>query len=527
MYSNLIHQYYSAMKKYSKFLLLFIAMGLFLTNCSNDDIVPNVEPETENPETEEPKTAEDYPVQNFMWQTMNFFYFWQADVPNLADNKFSDLEDTEYVTFLASEENPTDFFYNDLTYRHRQSVGNNAAIDRFSVVNENYKDLVNALQGISQSNGLEFNLYLNDDDFGVYGVVTYIMINSDASTKDIKRGDVFVGVDGQNLNIDNYIDLLFGDASDYVLNMADIAGDEIENNGKEVSLDKIVNFSENPILINKVIEQGDKKIGYLMYNGFLAAYDDELNDAFGEFAAQGIDDLIMDFRYNPGGRVSSAVQIASSVYKTDTTEIFLQPRLNKNLQDTFFGEPDKFTDVTIDSKTPLNELGLSRVYVITTGSTASASELVINGLEPFIDVIQIGTKTTGKSEFSNTLVDDPDGFFLYNLEREQFINPDNQWALQPLLGKNANADGFSEYENGLIPDFEIRENIENLGILGDENERMLAFTLSKISGETAKLRLEPAFPTNYMTNSKMFKPARDNMFMDGLLKVSALTSKQK
>jgi C-terminal processing protease CtpA/Prc len=292
-------------------------------------------------------------------------------------------------------------------------------------------------------------------------------------------------------------------------------------------LDKIGDFSENPILINKVIEQGDKKIGYLMYNGFLAAYDDELNDVFGDFAAQGIDDLIMDFRYNPGGRVSSAVQIASSVYKTDTTEIFLQPRLNKNLQDTFFGEPDKFTDVTIDSKTPLNELGLSRVYVITTKSTASASELVINGLEPFIDVIQIGTKTTGKSEFSNTLVDDPEGFFLYNSERERFINPDNQWALQPLLGKNANADGFSEYENGLVPDFEIRENIENLGILGDENERMLAFTLSKIAGETAKLRLEPAFPTNYMTNSKMFKPARDNMFMDGLLKVSALTSKQK
>src|SRR5680860_1353201 len=314
------------MKKYMKFLLVFVAMGLFLTNCSNDDnILPDVEPEQEKPKPEETKTAADYPVQNFMWQAMNLFYFWQADVPNLADTKFSDFEDPNYISFLASEDNPTDFFYNDLTYQHSQSVGNDAAIDRFSAVNENYKDLVNALQGISQSNGLEFNLYLNDDDFGVYGVVTYIMPNSDASLKEIKRGDIFIGVDGQNLNLNNYINLLFGDASSYTLTMADIDGEVIADNGKLVSLDKIVNFSENPILIHKVIEQGDIKIGYIMYNGFLAAYDDELNDVFGDFSTQGIDELILDFRYNPGGRVSSAVQIASSIYKTDTTAIFIRP----------------------------------------------------------------------------------------------------------------------------------------------------------------------------------------------------------
>ncbi|SDE66101.1 Peptidase family S41 [Pricia antarctica] len=511
-----------------KSLLVCIAMGLFLTSCSNDDnILPDVEPEQEKPQPAETKTAADYPVQNFMWQAMNLFYFWQSDVPNLADNKFSDLEDPDYISFLDSEDNPTDFFYKDLTYQHEQSVGNNAAIDRFSVVNENYKDLVNALQGISQSNGLEFNLYLNDDGFGVYGVVTYVMLNSDASTKDIKRGDVFVGVDGQNLNIDNYISLLFGDASSYILNMADIAGKDIVNNGKAISLDKIVDFSENPILVHKVIEQGDKRIGYLMYNGFLAAYDDELNDVFGDFSAQGIDELILDFRYNPGGRVSSAVQIASSIYKADTTAIFIQPSVNKNLQDTFFGQPDKFTNVTIDSETPLNELGLNRVYVLTSRSTASASELVINGLEPFVDVVQIGTTTTGKSEFSYTLVDDPQGAFLYDPQRIQFINPDNQWALQPLLGKNANADGFSGYENGLVPDFEIREDIENLGVLGDENERMLAFTLSVITGNTAKSSFQAVLSVDYLTNSKMFKPAGDNMFMDGLIKPSALTSIQK
>lgn len=514
------------MKMFSKFyFFLFLSVGLLFTNCSNDDdIVPEVEPEQEKPKPEELRTAADYPVQDFMWQAMNLFYFWQAEVPNLADNKFSDLESPEYVSFLASEDNPTDFFYNDLCYQHRQSVGYDAGIDRFSGVSENYKDLVNALRGVSQSNGLEFQLYLDDDDFSVYGVVWYIMPNSDASAKDIKRGDIFKGVNGQDLNNGNYIPLLFGDDTNYVLNMADIVDGRPKGNGRDVSLAKIRDFSENPILINRVISHDDKKIGYLMYNGFLSDYDDELNTVFGEFLAQGIDELILDFRYNPGGRVSSAVQIASSIYKTDTTAIFLQPRVNKNLEGTFFSQPDKFTDVTIDSKMPLNELGLSRVYVITTINTASASELVINGLEPFVDVVQIGTNTTGKSEFSYTLVDDPEGAFLYNPEREQFINTDNQWALQPLLGKNANADGFSEYENGLIPDFEIKEDIENLGVLGDEDERMLAFTLSIISGETAKGFIDDVLPVNHLTNSKMFKPARDNMFMDGMLKSTVLTS---
>ncbi len=509
------------MKKYLQFLLLFIAMGLFLTNCSTDDnILPDVEPVQEDL-----KTAADYPVQDFMWRAMNFWYFWQADVPNLADDKFPNLESSEYVAFLASEDNPSNFFYNDLTYQHKESVGNANATDRFSRANENYKDLVNALRGISQSNGLEFQLYLDDDEFSVFGVVWYVLPDSDASTKDIKRGDIFTGVNGQNLNNDNYFQLLFGDATSYVLNMAEIVNDRPVGNGKEVSLDKIQDFSENPILINKVIPQGDKKIGYLMYNGFLAAYDDNLNTVFGEFAAQGITELVLDFRYNPGGRVSSAIQIASSVYKKDTTAIFLQPRLNKNLQNTFFGQPERFADVTTESKTPLNDLNLSRVYVLTTRATASASELVINGLEPFIDVVQIGTTTTGKSEFSVTLVDDPEGGFLYGDEREQFINPDNQWALQPLLGKNANADGFSGYENGLVPDFEIREDIENLGVLGDINERMLAFTLSVISGNTAKRGFEDVLPTTYLTNSKMFKPAGDNMFMDGLIEPLSLTSK--
>ncbi|MBT2161057.1 S41 family peptidase [Zobellia barbeyronii] len=492
-----------------KYLLLFLVTGFLFISCKNDD---NIFPE-------EVKTAADYPAQHFMYQVMNEWYFWQADVHNLADDKFGGSNDPDYISFLASESNPSDFFYNDLAYNHKESVGDNAsATDRFSIAVENYKDLVNSLQGISSSNGLEFNLYRASNN-DIFGVVTYILPDSDASAKDIARGDVFNGVDGQALTDSNLGDLLFGDNASYTLNMADFSGDSVIGNGKEVALTKIENFSENPIHINKIIEQNGKKIGYLMYNSFLAAYDDQLNTVFGEFKAENIDELILDFRYNGGGRVTSAIQMASAVYGTETDQLFLRARYNNKKMAILAGD-DNFTDKTFDSKIDLNTLNLKKVYIIATDRTASSSELVMNGLAPYVDVVHIGEVTVGKSEFSNTFVDDPDpstGYF-YTGNNDSNINPNNQWGIQPLLGKNENADGFSDYENGLIPDYEIPEDIENLGMLGDVDEPLLALTLSVISGNTAKRNFNHGSFSKSFAHSRIFSLTNNSMVMDGLLK---------
>jgi hypothetical protein len=444
-----------------------------------------------------------------MWKAMNIWYFWQADVPDLADSRFTSDED--YTAFLLTESEPADFFDNKLRFSE----------DRFSFYNDDYKELTNNLSGVSRSNGVEYGLFVFPDSDDIFGYVRYIIPNSDASTKDIARGELFTGVDGQTLNRNNYRDLLNGENATYILNMADIADGVITPNGKEVSLTKEEALVENPVFITTSFQIQDKNIGYLMYNGFTNEFDEDLNDAFGQLKAAGVTDLVLDMRYNSGGSVNSSRLLSSMIYGTKTDELYIRQRWNPKIQAAFTADdPNALEDYfasTTGAGTPINTLNLNKVYVLTTGSTASASELVINGLNPYIEVIKIGTTTTGKNEFSLTLVDDPsrDGApFVYTPSRESQINSKNNWAIQPLVGRNENAVGFSDYTAGFDPEFELQEDLENLGVLGNINEPLLARAIDEILGITSKRDFTVKTPVNLISSSKMMRPLKDNMILD-------------
>lgn len=480
-----------------KFLVLFgIAL---IISCSKDD-------DLNLPDTINPDSSAAVEVQDFMWKSMNFWYYWQADVNDLADDRFINTQEgrAEYTAFLDSGENPAAFFESKLRYIE----------DRFSFYNSDYRELTNSLAGISRSNGLEFGLVRFEGSDNVFGFVRYIVPNSNAATAQIQRGDLFTGVDGQALTIDNYTSLLFGQNNTYTLNMADFVNGAVVPNDVEVTLTKEEALQENPIFISKSFEIGGENIGYIMYNGFTNEYDDELYAAVESLKSSGITNLVLDLRYNPGGSVNSTRLLASMIYGTNTSDVFLRKRYNDRLQEQFTDKQlevyftDKIGDQTI------NSLGLSKLYVLTTSGSASASELLINSLEPYMDVIQIGDVTRGKNEFSTTLVDDRDNSYLYTPSRVNKINPDNQWALQPLIGRNENADGFSEYTSGLQPDILLKEDYGNLGILGDQNEPLLARAIQAITGQTSKRDFTVDHPIDIMSSSTMFSPFNDKMVDD-------------
>ncbi|WP_291864424.1 S41 family peptidase [Maribacter sp.] len=482
-----------------KYFLLFLSVGLLFTSCNNDD--DNFAPD-------------EIVVQDFMWKAMNYWYFWQADVANLADDKFSNTgNDQAYLDFLASETDPGNFFDNKLSFSE----------DRFSFYSDDYTELTQALSGISKSNGLEFGLVAFSEGENIFGYVRYIIPNSDAATKDINRGELFTGVNGTTLTRTNYVDLLFGDADTYTLNMASInTNNEVEPNDKEVTLTKLEGLAENPVFLSKTFEINGEKIGYLVYNGFTNEYDEGLNNVFGDFKTAGVTNLVLDLRYNPGGSVNTARLLSSMIHGTNTTDVFLRQRWNNKLQSEFSENQlvDKFGDKTSNGAA-LNRLNLSKVYVLATNGSASSSELVMNGLAPYIDVVHIGEKTKGKNEFSITMVDDSGNNYIYSKARENKINTKNRWAIQPLVGRNENADGFSDYTTGLVPDIELEEDLANLGVLGEQNEPLLARAIQEITGVSGKRDFTVKMPAKVLTDSKMFSVLKDNMFLDKPLNIGS------
>ncbi len=361
------------MKSIYKLLIFFLFTSLILSSCTDDDDSLNV-----------PQNLE---IQNFIWKGLNLYYLWQEDVPDLADDRFENQ--TQLNDFLSTYSDPKTLF-DDLRV--------NPNIDRFSVLVNDYVALENLFQGIAKSNGMEFTFRLKpSSETEVYAVVNYVIPNSDAASKNVVRGMIFSGINGQSFNTTNFRNLISSDV--YTINLADFNGGAITPNGQSIELVKS-ELTENPVFLTEVIEKNNKKIGYLMYNGFTANYDLELNQAFGNFKNQGVTELVLDLRYNGGGSVTTATRLASMITGQFTGQLFAKQQWNSKIQ-AFFEEnnPGQLVNNFTDNigNTALNSLNLNRVYILTTGGTASASELVINGLKPYIEVIQIGTTTIGKN----------------------------------------------------------------------------------------------------------------------------------
>ncbi|MFT4612673.1 MAG: carboxyl-terminal processing protease [Glaciecola sp.] len=406
-------------------------------------------------------------INDFVWKGMNAVYLYKGEIPDLANDRFTSNED--YGDYLNSFSDPQDLF-NSLIHQPE-------TVDRFSRLLTNYIEFEQLLAGTSKSNGLEFNLYLEPgSDTEVFGIIRLVLNTSVASNLGLQRGQVFDAVDDTQLNINNLNELLGQDT--YTLNF----GTYNDNDTEAVDDDTITSttdsqtltketYTENPVHQVDIIDVDGENVGYLVYNGFNRNFDNQLNAAFAELQASNVQHLVLDLRYNPGGSVLSASYLGSMITGQFTGDIYSKLVYNNDLQSA----NTNFNFVNSFDGSPINSLNLNTVYVLTTNRSASASELVINSLSAYINVVQIGDFTTGKTQASVTIYDSPD------LSSNE-INPNHTYAMQPLVANSINVNDVAVPGNGLPPDISLLESPRNFGTLGNINEPLLAAAIAEIQG---------------------------------------------
>ena len=478
------------MKILKTLALVFVVCGL-ATSCFNDDRDDNLILASE--------------INDFVWKGMNVVYLYKDNIPDLANDRFS--SDQVYADYLNSFSTPEDLF--ESVIYQRQTV------DKYSWIVDDYIALEQLFSGIVTSNGMMFGLrFIPGSSTDVFGYVRYILPNTSAESQGLQRGDVFYAIDGTPLTESNFSSLLSAD--NYSISLAtynnngtpETSDDTVIPGTESVSLSKMP-YTKNPVYKTEIIDVGGENVGYLMYNGFTADFDSQLNTAFGNFLSNNVQHLVLDLRYNPGGSVNTAILLSSMITGQFTGEIYTTEQWNSELQAAFQAENPEFLInrfTNNDDGVSLNSLNLSKVYILTTGSSASASELVINSLDPYINVVQIGTTTTGKYQASITLYDS-DGF------GKEGANPNHTYALQPLVLKSLNAVGNTDYDDGLFPDITLAEDIGDLGILGNVSEPLLAAALADIQG-SGRISYPILQDVKLLGDSNDFIPFAKDMYID-------------
>lgn len=430
-------------------------------------------------------------VNDFVWKGLNSWYNWQANVPALDDAKDNNID--EYYAFLNTYTQPEALF-DALLF----DKGNT---DRFSWIVDDYVALNNQFQGISTAFGFRLQPVQINSEGDIIIYLRFVSPNSPADNANIVRGDIINAIDGTELNATNYSSLAenFNNPTVTLSFVDEDQGDLIPLGDKTITAAVI---ADNPVYLTKVFNDvNGRKVGYLVYNRFSFSFNDELNDAFAFFKAQAVNELVLDLRLNGGGSVLTTAYLASMIDQAAGTDIFADLKFNSkhtnedgnyrftNNLNVYDNDGNKIGEQSVNR---LN--GIDRLYVLASGSTASASEMIINGLRPFMPVTVIGTQTYGKNVGSITLYDSPGSDYT----DEGSANNTHLYAMQPTVFQIYNKLGQSDYTQGFAPDILVEEfqYWNNILPFGDENEVVLKAALDDIRGISAKS--QPSFKYEFM-----------------------------
>ncbi|MBF0573645.1 MAG: hypothetical protein HQK69_07790 [Desulfamplus sp.] len=350
----------------------------------------------------------------WIYNRMKDIYYWYDKIPKIDSKKYSSpeklLEEIKYKT-----------------------------LDKWSYITNksSYSSLFEEGTYIGIGYGSKY------DDKGNLRI-SHVYPNSPVERAGVKRGWKLLKINDKSVEeIENnkLWNEIYGE--DRVGVVVDLQLEDLKENVVEISLLK-EKVKINTVFHYDTFNIDNKKVGYLVFMSFLQTSEDELDKVFQYFKQNNIAELILDLRYNTGGLVSIAASLASLISgdKTDG-KTFASVKYNKNHKN------DNYNYIFSKKN---NSLNLSRIIVITGASTCSASELVINGLNPFLDVVTIGNTTCGK----------PVG-----MSSQFFCDK----VLQPITFETVNDEGKGGYFKGIEPDYKIADDLTLE--FGDPNETSL------------------------------------------------------
>ncbi len=348
--------------------------------------------------------------------------------------------------------------------------------DQWSWITDDWASYLKELEGTPVSMGYSpAFFYRNEGSNEVIIIIKYVYKGSPADNAGLKRGDIIMTINGHTLDDENYYDLYSGSSCTVGLGTYNQATEIFSLKGVNVPL-TAVSFDADPVNYYEVKEFEEKKVGYWVYTDFTSGVNDgflrSVDVVIDLFKKSAITDLIIDLRYNPGGSPGTAAYLASSVapkYVVEDKKVFLKMVYNRKLQN-YFEQQDDDTDLYYKFSASTGNLNLNKIYFLTTKGTASASEALITGLEPYMNVVMVGDTTRGKYTGAWVLPDTNKP-------------PKHNWCMVPIVLKYSNASGFTNFKDGVAPDVYVKDYLIPAYPFGNLNDEVLATAIAQITGK--------------------------------------------
>lgn len=441
------------MINFKSYLIALLTFTLAFSGCKKDDPDPDSNNTNGNPATQMAPLLT-RKVNTFIKDVMSDVYYWNNTLPTI--NLDYEFDSKKYFEKLLNKE------------------------DKWSFISDNITEVEDSFEGIETTFGysLAFGSFVDgtgNPTGNYFAIIEYVYPNTPAAKAGFKRGDIITRIGGTNITSSNYMEL-FNNATITVSHGEYTESGISEKGTISMTAEKL---ELNPVVMAKVIDHGGVKAGYLFYTQYIGSYNGSLDSVLTMFKDQGITQLVLDLRYNPGGQTTAAQHLCSSLAPVDVVNAGKQLvsfKWNQKYQDYWQQTNNKSQLGIYFNPTVPVKLGLNKVYILTTDGTASASELTITGLDPYMEVVTVGKPTYGKYTASITLK--PEDMYESPDTYKDFKN----WGIQPIVIQFANSLGVTDFKDGFTPDIDVADKLLPAFALGDPRDPLLSKALEHMTG---------------------------------------------